>query len=116
MAVDGFYRFVYAGRTGSGLGLLALHDGKITGVDGGGGEYEGHYHADAASGGLVVHVEILVPPNVPLVIGAAARAEPWTLHIDATLPRNFAGAIPVSVPTPFGPISVSFKLLRNFQR
>ena len=115
MAVDGFYRFVYAGRTGSGLGLLALHRGNITGVDGGGGEYDGHYTQDAATGGLSVHVEILVPPNVPLVIGAAARAEPWSLHIDAELPAHFAGAIPVTVPTPFGPLSVSFKVLRRFE-
>jgi hypothetical protein len=115
MAIDGFYRFVYAGRAGSGLGLLALHGGKITGVDGGGGEYDGHYRQDADTGGLAIHVEILVPANVPLVIGAAARAEPWTLHIDATLPANFAGALPVPVPTPFGPISVSFTLLRSIE-
>jgi hypothetical protein len=115
MAVDGFYRFVYAGRTGSGLGLLALQGGKITGVDGGGGEYDGHYSQDAATGGLDVHVEIMVPPNVPLVIGAAARAEAWSLHIDAKLPEHFAGAIPVTVPTPFGPLSVSFKFLRKIE-
>lgn len=115
MAIDGFYRFVYAGRAGSGLGLLALHHGKITGVDGGGSEYDGHYGLDADTGGLAIHVEILVPPNVPLVIGAEARSEPWKLDIDAKLPANFAGAIPVTVPTPFGPISVSFKLLRRIE-
>jgi hypothetical protein len=115
MAIDGFYRFVYSGRAGSGLGLIALHGGKITGVDAGGGEYEGQYSQDALTGGLTIRVALLVPPNVPLVIGVEPRDEAWTLPIDAKLPANFAGAVPVSVPTPFGPISVSFKLLRAFE-
>jgi hypothetical protein len=61
MAIDGFYRFVYAGRAGSGLGLVALHGGKVTGVNGGGGEYDGQYSQEADTGALTILVAILVP-------------------------------------------------------
>jgi hypothetical protein len=113
MAIDGFYRFVYGGQAGSGLGLLALQNGKITGVDGGGGEYDGHYEEDRETGNVAIHVDLLVPANMPLVVGAAARPDPWTLHIDAKLPPKFAGGIPVTIPTPFAPVNVSFKLLKK---
>jgi hypothetical protein len=111
---EGFYGVVFGGAIGSGLGLIALRDGMITGVDGGGGTYDGTYREEPATGDLAVDLAIQVPAHVPLVTGAAAQAEPWTLRIATTLRSNFAGGMPVVLPTESGPISVTFSFLRPF--
>jgi hypothetical protein len=112
MVKSGFYRIVFAGGFGSGVGLLAIQDGKIVGVDGGGGEYDGYYREDATADSVTIHLEVTIPPNMPVVTGERARAEPWTLPIDATLRANFANGMPINITTSAGPINVSFNLLR----
>jgi hypothetical protein len=112
MVKSGFYRMVFAGGFGSGIGLLAIHEGKIVGVDGGGGEYNGYYSEDAVAGTATIHLEVTIPSNMPIVTGERARAEPWTLPIDVTLRANFANGIPINITTSYGMINVSFSLLR----
>ncbi|HUZ75467.1 MAG TPA: hypothetical protein VMU87_20985 [Stellaceae bacterium] len=112
MVTNGFYSIVFGGAIGSGLGLIALQDGKLTGVDGGGGQYDGTYREDPATGTIALRLEVLIPAHMPLVTGAAARPTPWTLQIETTLKPNFAGGLPISIATPSGPISVTFTLLR----
>ena len=111
MVTEGFYRFVYGGSAGSGIGLVALQGGNITGIDGGGGQYDGSY--SAADDGVTIRLDVTVPANMPLVTGERARAEPWILNINAKLPSNFGNGMPFNVRTPYGPINVSFALLRR---
>ena len=112
MVQSGFYRIVFGGGVGTGVGLLAIHDGKIVGVDGGGGTYDGYYSEDTGAGTVTIHLEVTIPANMPIVTGEHAHSEPWTLPIDATLRANFASGMPINITTPSGLINVSFNLLR----
>ena len=113
MVNSGFYRIVFAGGRGSGLGLLAIQDGKIVGVDGGGGEYDGYYSEDSTTGAVTIHLEVTIPANMPMVTGERARPETSILRIDTTLRANFANGMPITIDTSSGSINVSFALLRR---
>jgi hypothetical protein len=112
MVKSGFYRLVFAGGIGSGVGLLAIQDGKIVGIDVGGGEYNGSYQEDATADTVTIHLEVTIAANMPIVTGERARSEPWILPIDATLRTNFANGTPINIMTSAGSINVSFNLLR----
>lgn len=112
MVTNGFYRIVYGGPAGSGIGVLAITDGKIVGVDGGGGVFDGTYSEDPAKGTVTFDLDVTVPPNMPLVTGERARPEAWKLPIHTTMRTNFASGMPVNIDTPYGAINVSFTLLR----
>lgn len=112
MVTNGFYKILYDGKTGSGTGMMALLNGVVSGIDEAGVQYDGAYAEDADTGAVQLHVRATIPGNVPLVNGVPAKAEPWSFSVDAVLPPGFAKGTPVLMRTPFGPVTVGFKLLR----
>ncbi len=112
MVVSGFYKIGYGGATGSGIGMLALHGGKITGIDEAGVQYDGEYLEDDVTGSVQFHLRASVPADAALVVGVPAKGEPWTFAIDAHLPPNFASGVETKIRTPFGLATVRFTLLR----
>lgn len=112
MVTNGFYKISYDGKTGSGFGLIALVSGVICGLDEATVQYDGTYGEDQDTGVVQCHVRATVPANVPLVLGVGPKSEAWSFSIDFYLPPSFASGTPVALRTPFGSVTVSFRLLR----
>jgi hypothetical protein len=112
MVVSGFYKIGYGGSTGSGIGMLALAGGKITGIDEGNIKYDGEYFEDDITGSVQFHLRATVPADATLVMGVPPRGKEWTFAVDAHLPPNFASGIETKIRTPFGLVTVTFTLLR----
>lgn len=97
----GFYRMDYQGTDGSGAGALAFVDGKIAGLDTGGGIYKGTY--TEAGGNLTGSVQMSFPDGGHLVTGFAvpkgtpAQTIPFTIQ---------PGATQIKLQTPTGPVSL----------
>ena len=112
MVTNGFYKILYDGKTGSGIGMLVLLNGVASGVDEAGVEYGGVYSEDLDTGAVQFQLSATVPANVALVIGVPAKAEPWSFSFGAVLPPGFVSGTRVPIRTPFGTVAVGFKLLR----
>ena len=112
MVTNGFYKISYAGRTGSGFGLLAFLGGVVSGLDEAGVQYEGTYDEDSDTGAVQFSVRATIPANVGLVIGVPPKAEAWSFTVDAVLPPGFDTGTPVPLRTPYGPVKVEFRLMR----
>lgn len=112
---NGFYSIVYGGPAGSGVGVLVLCDGVITGADGGGNLYDGHYFEDEQTETIKFHVDVTIPAHMPMVIGIAARPESWKFSMDGDLPPGFAKGLPIIIRTGTTPVSVSFRSLRKLE-
>tara|TARA_B100000614_G_C14537347_1_gene488946 strand:+ start:464 stop:811 length:348 start_codon:yes stop_codon:yes gene_type:complete len=110
---EGFFALYYTGVAGTGFGLFILSRGIITGVDVGGGTYDGDYRVDQAAGTLDGELKFNVPPGLPLVTGHPAQANSFTLSIPLKLPVNLGGEKPLTVQTPTGPVNVVVKKLRD---
>jgi hypothetical protein len=113
MVANGFYKIVYDGKTGSGIGMIALLNGVASGIDEAGVQYDGVYEEDYETGVVEMHLRVTVPGNVPLVNGVPAKSDTWSFSFDAALPPGFGAGTPVSLRTPFGAVTAGFKLLRG---
>ena len=112
---NGFYSIVYGGPAGSGVGVLVLCDGSITGADAGGNLYDGHYFEDLETETIKFHVDVTIPAHMPMVIGVAARPESWKFSMDGDLPPGFARGLPIIIRTGTAPVSVSFRSIRKLE-
>jgi hypothetical protein len=108
-----FYSVVYGSPVGSGVRVLVLCDGVITGADGGGNLYDGHYFEDEQTETIKFHVDVTIPAHMPMVIGIAARPDSWKFSMDGDLPPGFARGLPIIIRTGTTPVSVSFRSLRK---
>ncbi len=113
MVVNGFYKVTYDGKTGSGLGMLALCNGVASGIDEAGVEYDGVYDEDNETGVVQLHLRAMVPGNVSLVNGVPPKPAPWSFSFDVVLPPNFAAGTPFPLRTPFGAVTAGLRLLRG---
>jgi len=68
--MNGFYRMDYEGRSDTGAGAIALVNGKIAGLDIGGGIYKGSYSIDQSTNELTGTVDVSFPQGGQLVTGA----------------------------------------------
>lgn len=109
--MNGFYAIYFTGTSGSGFGILALKDGIIVGVDVTGGLFDGEYKVigDAIEGRLKVNL----PPGTVSITGHAAGPNGLTLEYPLQLPVNLGAGHTVSLQTPYGPINVNIKKLRD---
>ncbi len=114
MTTEGFYAIEYAGVAGTGMGELVLDTGLVIGSDFVGGKYDGRYTYNPRLDAYDVELTVTVPPGAWLVQGVPARSDEYTFEIRTTLPRDFAGQKFVQVATPFGPVNVAFRKLRDF--
>lgn len=112
MSFDGFYSINFRGAADWGIGMLAVHNGKVTGVDVGGVTYDGSA-ASTPGGNIGVSLVLNVPAGVALVQGIS-KPQPWQLPINVSVPEQSLGnGQPVAVGTPIGPVQVVFKKLRD---
>jgi len=112
---EGIFAIYYTGRLGSGLGLLVLKDGKITGADVAGGLYDGTYESADAESVLTGRLLLTVPAGTAMVTGALPQKTPVTLEMPLKLPGNFTHLEePTRIDTAGGAVNVIFKKLRDF--
>jgi hypothetical protein len=112
MAIDGFYSIQFGGTAGAGIGILALQNDKVIGVDVGGVAYDGT--ASLTPGGDIgVSITLDIPPGVTLVQGVV-KPHQWQLPINVLVPEASLGnGQPLAVGTPVGPVMVVIKKLRD---
>ena len=100
----GFFRMDYAGTSSSGTGAIAFIDGKVAGIDVGGGIYDGSY-SETEPGVISGKIYVRFPEGGTHVTGHIA-------------PRGSAMAVPfrilyseieghaILLQTPTGPVAV----------
>ena len=110
--VDGIYSIVFRGYVGSGLGMLILRRGMITGADTQGGLYDGSYIEQGTN--LQLEFTMTVPPGVTLVQGTPARPEQYTISARTAFPITaLDNGETVLMELPPGPVNVIFRRLRS---
>jgi hypothetical protein len=60
------------------------------------------------------HVDYVLPPGVPMIVGPGPVATPTPVSLDFDLPQNFAEGPVVAIQTPFGALNAKFTKLRDF--
>ena len=115
MKTNGFFRIAFTGATGSGLGLLVLHNGSVVGADTGGGIYDGSYTENPDTQALEFRITMSMPAGGMSVQTGIPLATPISVSISTSLQQNEIGSSkPKLVQTPIGPVNVLFAKLRDF--
>lgn len=112
---EGFFRIAFTGATGSGLGVLVLHNGSVVGADAGGGIYEGSYTENPDAQALEFAIRLTMPAGSMPVQTGIPLGTPMSVPISASLQQDqICGGRPVLVQMPLGPVNVLFTKLRDF--
>lgn len=111
---EGFFALYYTGKAGSGLGLIALTNGTIIGVDSGGALYDGTYQSENDAAPLTGNLRLHVPASAALVTGSMPENEPYLLNFPLEMPGDFAtNQNPQMIRTSKGNVNIILKKLRN---
>ena len=108
---DGMYGMEFSSKTGSGLGMLVLDNGRAYGADAAGVKFDGDYLYDETRRVAELRLKVTFPPNVQAVFGVS---HPYEWSIDLTTNLNpHADAGQVSLATSLGPrINAAYRFLR----
>ena len=97
--MNAFFRMDFAGRASSGAGGIAFANGKIAGLNVGGGVYKGTYSA-SPTGEIQGNVTVSFPQGGQLVTGAnAARGHSFQVQINAKPDPNGDFSFVAQTPT-----------------
>jgi hypothetical protein len=109
--MNGFYSIYFTGTTGSGFGLVALKDGTIIGADVTGGTFDGQYEVigNQIEGKFINKL----PPGAMSITGLTAGPDGLTLEYPLRLPLDLGAGHTVAMQTPYGPINVIVKKIRD---
>lgn len=107
----GFFRMDYTGKVDSGAGTLAFVDGKVAGLDTGGGIYRGQYTVDGQTVSGIV--ELSFPNGGRLVTGAVVQAGSPPMTIPFSVSETAAEGKIFRVDTPTGPVNVRLTRLAD---
>ncbi|MBA3520472.1 MAG: hypothetical protein H0T75_23175 [Rhizobiales bacterium] len=110
---DGFYAGYFTSKQDSGLGLLVLQDGVLTGVDAGGVKFDGTYHIETESGSIEGEVTVDAPPGGTLIQGVPTGASGLTYRTRFKFPVDLTSQPFLRLDTPFGPVNVKLQKLRG---
>src|ERR1019366_3647681 len=111
--VDGFYALYYTGKVSSGFGLIAIAKGIMSGVDAGGGTYDGDYTIDEDKQFFHGTLRLTIPAGMPLVTGTPPSTAPYTVPISISFPVDFSHQQPFLVKTPIGAVNLNMKKLKD---
>lgn len=89
---EGFFRIAFTGKTGSGLGILVLHNGSVVGADTGGGTYDGSYTENPNTRALDFVITLTMPAGVAPVQTGIPLATPMSVPITASLLQDDIGS------------------------
>ena len=111
---EGMYSFEYKGVDGAGVGLIVVTAGRVFGSDGG-VQYDGTSRPAAGRQGWIdLHLTLTVPPGVPLVTGMAPQPAEYRFDLDLAIQAR--GETRGIVDTPYGPVGVAVRFLREIPR
>lgn len=91
--MSGLFRIDYQGASGAGAGAMALANGKVAGLDVGGGVYRGTYSAEAgrlkgtavlyfeAGGQLVTGAQVPPGTQIPIPFDIADNGQNHTISV-----------------------------------
>lgn len=109
--MEGFYVGYFTGEAGNGLAMFTLREGVIVGVDALGVRFDGTYEPDKE--GYKIAVKISAPPDGVLVQGISTGTTGLKYEVETTIPGAIDSVPYLTIPTPFGPVNVKFKKLRD---
>jgi hypothetical protein len=106
-----FYAISFAGRGGTGGGVLVFDDsGVVVGVDAAGVTYDGTFKIE--HGRLEAKVQVGVPTGVVLVTGAPQARSPYQFPVDLSIPLDdLTNEVKVIIPT--GEVRFQLRKLRE---
>lgn len=109
---EGMYGITFTGQESSGMGMIVLQDGRVTGVDALAVRFDGTYDFNDESGLANLMVKVTFPPNVRSVIGIHHPYE-WSFDVTAKIdPKKEVGDL--ELKTSFGAqISAQYTYLRS---
>jgi hypothetical protein len=108
MSIDGNCGFVYCGAVSLGIGTFVVENGKVRGIDYGGGRYDG-IATLLDDQRIHIKVNFRVPANGELVQGVSPQSTPYTKVIEETFPPSFGDGKPLEASNP--PVTVMIKRL-----
>jgi hypothetical protein len=111
---DGMYLIRFIGAADEGAGVLVLDRGGAYGVDVAGVRYDGRYEPGPAPDTLTLRLRVTVLPGVHLVQSEPPRGVEYWFPVSCTF--SAAGECTIAVETPFDPVVVNFKRLRDLPR
>jgi hypothetical protein len=111
-SINGFYAAYLTGATLQGFAMLVFRNGKVVGVDVGGGKYDGTY-ADSDVGGYAVKLKVSLPPNTALVQGVSTGPQGDNSEISFQLPLDFLSRPFLRIDAKHGPVNAKIVKLRE---
>lgn len=113
--VEGIYKVAYRGWFGQGSGDYRLENGKITGLDVGGGAYDGSYQWNEHTCSVDLDFDIrLLVPNV-LVQDGKMRSAGEAVRLRLSIPWHTLGQ-PFAVNLPVGPLMLTVTRAHEIRR
>ena len=109
--MNGIYAMYYTGKASCGNALFSMKNGVISGADAVGGMLDGSY--EEADDGIDVSLTIKSLPGTSLITGQLVERDSPPKKIVAKLPSYFWGGNSIGLQTPYGPINVIFRRLRE---
>jgi hypothetical protein len=110
-SINGFYAAYVTGSAGQGFAMLVFRSGTIVGVDAAGGKYDGSYRNTER--GLIVKLNVFVPPNTYLVQGLNSGPQGHTEELEFQIPDDFLSQPFIRITPKHGPINVKLVKLRE---
>lgn len=111
-SINGFYAAYLTGASLQGFAMLVFRNGKVVGVDVGGGKYDGTY-TDSDVGGYAVKLEISLPPNAALIQGVSTGPQGDSSEISFQLPLDFLSRPFLRIDAKHGPVNAKIVKLRE---
>jgi hypothetical protein len=113
--VDGFYSALLTGTSGQGLAMFVFSGGRIAGASVTGGAYDGSYHLQADGLAYECALTVRVEANATLIQGQTTGPQGLVYPINLSLPVGFADLPFIRFETPFGPVNVKLRKLRELE-
>jgi hypothetical protein len=108
---NGLYQLEFAGRNGSGYGVLIFENGRIYGSDVGNGKWDGTYTMNPVTKSADLEIRVEMPAGEESVLGPAQRFS-WNVEVKATMdPCKDVGVI--NAQTNLGPATTKYKFMRS---
>ncbi|GLR56207.1 MULTISPECIES: GrlR family regulatory protein [Rhizobium] len=108
---DGLYQLEFAGRNGSGYGVLIFDNGRVYGSDIGHGKWDGSYTMNPITKSAEIELTVQMPAGSESVLGPAQPFS-WNVDVKATMnPSLDVGYI--DAQTNLGPAKAKYTYMRS---
>lgn len=112
MVKEGMYHVDFSGVSGDGSCTLVFENGRVFGVDTGGGKYDGVYVFNNQTDMIETQLQVSIAAGEETVLGVPPQSMDWSFSVHTQFPRNPKNAS-VHVVTPYGPVNTIINFLRD---